>query len=110
MKLLDEEAQLLLCDLKSYETFKVDVDAAILELCQKQAARKDFVLVSDFKKKFEGPLFVVMEKPTSTDQITVLALGVLSVIEKPINKNELEKQIRDILSWAWYFKWKNKKK
>ena len=109
MKMVDDDAQLLSCGLENYKIVNLEFDAAILEFDQKDSIQNVFASILNLKKNFEVPLFVMMDKPSSKDQIVALTVGALSVIEKPINKYGLSKQIEDLLSWAWYYRWKNSK-
>ena len=109
MKMVDDDAQLLSCGLENYKIVNLEFDAAILEFDQKDSIQNVFASILNFKKNFEVPLFVMMDRPSSKDQIVGLTVGALSVIEKPINKYGLSKQIEDLLSWGWYYRWKNSK-
>ena len=109
MKMVDDDAQLLSCGLENYKIVNLEFDAAILEFDQKDSIQNVFASILNFKKNFEVPLFVMMDRPSSKDQIVALTVGASSVIEKPINKYGLSKQIEDLLSWAWYYRWKNSK-
>lgn len=108
MKMVDDDAQLLSCGLENYKIVNIEFDAAILEFDQKDSIQNVFASILNFKKLW-GSFFVMMDRPSSKDQIVALTVGALSVIEKPINKYGLSKQIEDLLSWAWYYRWKNSK-